>query len=137
MPAKEEIGGIGDHSFAARIEVCQDCHQDTPTFDVIGGRTKVSNGLQRLRETLNDLELLTRDGTNTLDATLLEDTDFGHDEPLPQTAVPADVAGALYNYLIVARGSALGIHNPRYVGQLLYDSIEAAGGDLSGITRPP
>lgn len=138
MPSNDAIGGIGDHSFYAQIETCHDCHQDTPTFDVIGGQTKVANGLQRLRETLNGLELLTRDGTNVLDeAQLEEQSDFGHDEPLPQMAIPADVAGALYNYLIVARGSALGVHNPRYVGQLIYDSIEAAGGDLSGITRPP
>jgi hypothetical protein len=31
--------------------------------------------------------------------------------------------GALYNYLLLARGSGGGAHNPIYVRQLIYDSV--------------
>ena len=27
-----------------------------------------------------------------------------------------DQAGALYNYILVARGGAYGVHNPKYIG---------------------
>jgi hypothetical protein len=31
--------------------------------------------------------------------------------------------GALYNYLLLARGSGGGVHNPLYVRQLIFDSV--------------
>ena len=64
------------------------------------------------------------------------DTDYGLDEALPKNGVDAATAGALYNYFVMARGSALGVHNPVYSGQVLYDSIQAVGGDLTNIGRP-
>jgi hypothetical protein len=137
MPPNDDIGGIGDHSFYAQLSVCVDCHQTATNFDVIGGQSQVKDWLQRLRVSLNDLSLLSRDGTTPLSAEALEDEDFAHDGALPKTDVPSDAAGALYNYFLVARGSASGVHNPRYVGQLLYDSIEAVDGDLTGVVRPP
>ena len=39
-----------------------------------------------------------------------------------------DQAGALYNYLIVARDASLGAHNPKYTRQLIYDSYVAITG---------
>lgn len=137
MPPSDSIGGIGDHSFYAQLSVCRDCHAGARDFDVIGGQTQTKDGLQRLRIRLNELELLSRDGTSALSSEALSDEDFAHDEALPKAGVQADVAGALYNYFVVARGSAFGVHNPRYVGQLLYDSLEAVEGDLSGVVRPP
>ena len=38
-----------------------------------------------------------------------------------------DQAGALYNYILVARGGAYGVHNPKYVGEILFDSATALG----------
>jgi hypothetical protein len=43
---------------------------------------------------------------------------------------------AAYNYQYAAKDPGAFAHNSRYVGQLLYDSIEAIGGDVSGLTRP-
>ncbi len=137
MPPSASIGGIGNHSFYAQLSVCRDCHSGAESFDVIGGQSQVKDWLRRLRVGLNDLELLTRDGATPLGADILEDEDFAHDEARPKPEVPAALAGALYNYFVVARGSAFGVHNPRYVGQLLHDSIEAVDGDLSGVVRPP
>ncbi len=43
---------------------------------------------------------------------------------------------ASYNYLWVAKDPGAFAHNSEYVMQLMYDSIEAVGGDVSGMTRP-
>ena len=49
----------------------------------------------------------------------------------------ADYAGALYNYLLIVRGSGMGVHNPVYVRQLIYDSIVAVtGAPPAGLSRP-
>ena len=42
--------------------------------------------------------------------------------------VPADKAGALYNYMLLARGGAKVVHNPRYCRQLFWDSMVALTG---------
>ncbi|HEY0466673.1 MAG TPA: hypothetical protein VGC79_20840, partial [Polyangiaceae bacterium] len=144
MPPVAENGGIGNHSFYPQQSACKQCHATATTFDVNGGQTKVKQELQALRVKLDSLKLLTRDGINTL-GTALTDQSFSLDESLPASAVgaagrlPVDgpTAGALYNYFVMARGSGFGVHNPTYTGQILYDSISAIGGDLTGITRPP
>jgi hypothetical protein len=139
MPSVAENQGVGDHSFAPRLDTCKTCHSTAKNFDVLSGQTTVKAGLQRLRETLNDLLLLTRDPGPTfgpLDAAALADANFALDLARPKNPVTADVAGALYNYFVLARGSALGVHNPAYTRQLIFDSIEKAGGDTTGIVRP-
>jgi hypothetical protein len=41
-----------------------------------------------------------------------------------------------YNYHYVALDSGSYSHNPKYILQLLYDSIEDLGGSTRGMTRP-
>jgi len=43
---------------------------------------------------------------------------------------------AAYNYQYAQKDPGAFAHNPDYVMQFLYDSIEAVGGDVSGMTRP-
>jgi hypothetical protein len=43
--------------------------------------------------------------------------------------------GAAYNYHS-AQDPGAGIHNHKYIIQVLYDSIEGVGGSLAGLTRP-
>jgi hypothetical protein len=43
---------------------------------------------------------------------------------------------AAYNYQYAQKDPGAFAHNPAYVIQVLYDSIEATGGDVSGMTRP-
>ncbi|PJI84373.1 hypothetical protein BC777_3431 [Yoonia maricola] len=47
---------------------------------------------------------------------------------------------AAYNYQVVAKDSAIYVHNPHYALQLLYDSLESLSGqvevDMSGLARP-
>jgi hypothetical protein len=144
MPAISTNLGVANHSFYPQLTSCG-CHNNNqtnpptppPDFNVNGGQTKVKNNLQKLRKALNDLGLLTRDGTAILTDEELADEDFTLDHARPQASgVPQARAGALYNYFLVARGSALGVHNPKYVGQLVYDSIEATAGDLTDVVRP-
>lgn len=44
---------------------------------------------------------------------------------------------AAYNYQYVQKDPGAFAHNPDYILQVLYDSIEAIGGDVSSYTRPP
>jgi len=139
MPSVAENQGVGDHSFAPQLATCKTCHSTATSFDVLSGQTTVKTGLQRLRETLNTLQLLTRDAGPTfgpLDATALADQNFELDLARPKNPVDANTAGALYNYFVLARGSAFGVHNPFYTRELIYDSIQAIGGSLTDITRP-
>ncbi|HMJ13771.1 MAG TPA: hypothetical protein VK524_20280 [Polyangiaceae bacterium] len=136
--------GIGNHSFYAQLSSCKSagCHENTNTFDVIGGQSLTISRIQELRVALNDAGLLTRAEAApyaTLTADELIDQDFTLDEPRPQPADPPvspDKAGAVYNYLIIARGSAGGIHNPLYTRQLIWDSLQAIEGAAPSYPRP-
>ena len=135
LAAEDDPVTIGDHSFYPQVSTCVQCHNNADDFDVNSGQTDVIATLRDLRELLNERGWLTR-GTSApyppLTEDELEDDDFGHDEPRPadeNNALTADEAGALYNYLIIARGSAKGVHNPLYVQQLMYDSYVAVHPD--------
>jgi len=151
MAPVAENGGIGDHSFYPQTSTCTKCHgSNVPNFDVGGGQSAVKGMLRSLRTKLNSMLLITRDGINPLTSDQLKDDDFALDETLPQKAadvlpppavtprppVLGPTAGALYNYIVMARGSAFGVHNPKYTKQVLYDSIETVGGDLTNLVRP-
>lgn len=136
MPPDSDNMGIGDHSFYPQLSACTTCHKDATNFDVAGGQSKVKIALQNLRVALNDLQLLTRDGTNPLNDTDLNDENWNEDNALSASGVSQDHAGALYDYFMIARASGYGVHNPYYVNELLYDSLIATGGDTTGIVRP-
>lgn len=139
MPAVAENMDIGDHSFYPQQSVCQDCHPTSDDFDVIGGQSKVKVALRALRTELNDRGWITLNGTDPLTPEEIDGDDFAHDESNPAaTGLTADEAGALYNYMLIARGSAYGVHNPVYTSQLLYDSYFSLAGEAPpGLTRPP
>lgn len=134
--------GIGDHSFYAQLSSCQKagCHANATSFDVVGGQSLVKNGLRELRAALNGKGWLTRSTASPyagLTSTQETDDLFTSDMPMPGAmGLTADQAGALYNYLLVVRGSGFGVHNPAYVRQLIYDSILALGKTPTTITRP-
>lgn len=129
MPASAENGDYPDHSFYPKVSVCKGCH-NTEDFDVLGGQTDTKNLLRQLRTELNDHSLLSRDGLVPLTSDQVADDDFAEDRALPGSVIlanktlPADVAGALYNYFLVARGAALSVHNTGYTRDLIQDSLE-------------
>jgi mono/diheme cytochrome c family protein len=133
MPEVESNQGVGDHSFYPKIEPCQECHATATNFDFGGGWTDLRDGIRDLRRTLSAGGYLTRETSEPALAELTDDeiadNDFYLDEPVPQSIDDTDIAGALYNYLLVARGSAGGLHNPLYVRQLVFDSHVAADPD--------
>jgi len=137
MAPEPDNMNVGNHSFYPQLETCTaSCHQTAKNFNVGGAQDRVKTMLQRLRVALNTLNLLTRDGTNPLTGADLTDTNWNLDKALPKTGVDGPTAGALYDYFLVARASAYGVHNPYYVQEIAYDAIQATGGDLSGLNRP-
>ena len=132
MPPVADNQGIGNHSFAPQLTACQKsgCHSNATDFNVGGGQTQMTEGMQEIRVELNNRGYLTRSETAPyapLSDDELADRELHLDMVIPQTAAlpSADIAGALYNYLLLARGSAKGAHNPLYVRELIYDSFFA------------
>jgi len=118
-------GSVPDHTMKPKVAYCKTCHATYAgtDFDIDGGRSDVRKGLSELQGLLNTAGLLTR-GTGPLDADALSDAQFNQDMvKSPGAPVDASTAGALYNYLVIAKGKDLGVHNPRYAKQLLWDSI--------------
>jgi hypothetical protein len=131
-------GNYPDHSFQPVVSSCRTagCHAADAggtSFDIAGGQAKVKDLLKELQALLNNLGALTRSSAAPyagLQASELADGHYELDRTRPgggdggaNLSLTQDQAGALYNYLIVARGSAWGVHNPIYTQQLLWDSI--------------
>jgi hypothetical protein len=148
LAAKEDGGAAwANHSFYAQIDACKSCHVGSTTFDVNGGQGQVKAAMFELQRALNDAGYLTR-GTVApyppLQPSELADGHFELDKTRPgggpdggTAHLTADQAGALYNYIIVARGGALGAHNPKYTKQLVFDSYFAIKGlPPTTLTRP-
>lgn len=138
-------GNTRDHTMKPVINVCKTCHTTyTGTdFNIDGGRGIVTAGLRELEAQLNAAGLITRTAADGLTPEELADNQFHMDSPRPGT-LDAQIAGAVYNYLVIARGKDLGVHNPRYTKQLLWDSIRVVRARYSGggaptflASRPP
>jgi hypothetical protein len=129
-------GGVPDHSFKPTLAACKQCHATATTFDVNGFQSQIEGAMTEIETWLNAHGFLTRASAppyTPLDASLLGDGNWALDQPVPGVtsdggALTPDQAGALYNYILVARGGASGVHNPKYVGELLYDSYLALSG---------
>jgi hypothetical protein len=52
------------------------------------------------------------------------------------TAFTPTLLRSAYNYQWVAKDPGAFAHNGRYILQVLYDSLQALGGDTTGMTRP-
>lgn len=140
MPPVTTNQGVPDHSFYPQISVCQNCHSGAQSFDVGGGETAIKSALFALQGVLNTAGYLTRDTAapyTSLTSGELTDGAFDTDQANGNaTGLTADQAGALYDYLIVARGGAFGVHNPTYTQELLYDAYAAITGTTPPFTRP-
>ena len=135
MVAVADNSNVPDHSFNPQIAACRQCHAGIATFDVNGFQTQIQGELTQIETFLNNQGMLTRATTAPyapLDSSELGDGNWFQDEPVPGSGLDSglltqDQAGALYDYIVVARGSAYGVHNPAYVGQVLFDSATALG----------
>jgi hypothetical protein len=140
MPPVATNSGVPDHSFAPRLSACQSCHVDATSFDIDGGQSLIKTAMFFLEAGLNSAGYLTRSTAApyaALAGTQLTDGAFDTDQPRPGgPALTADQAGALYNYILIARGGATGVHNPKYTQQLIYDSYNAITGNVPPINIP-
>jgi len=136
---------VPDHSFAPQLSACLGCHAGATSFDVNGFQTDVESALTAMETFLNDQGLLTRASAapyTPLTLTELGDGNWSEDNPVPGGSLEGglltqDQAGAIYNYILIARGGASGVHNPKYIGELLYDSyLAVSGSTLPGFARP-
>ncbi len=138
MPDVAANSGTPNHSFYAQVSACTSCHAGATSFDIGGGQSQMQLAITELETALNDAGYLTRsaaapyvaltpgqlgDGNAALDLTRPNNGPDGG-----ATVLTADQAGAVYNYIIIARGGAGGIHNPKYVRQLVFDSYVAIKG---------
>jgi hypothetical protein len=133
-------GNVPDHTMKPQLTFCKTCH-DTyqgTTFDVQGGQSTMGDAIAELQAALNGAGYLTRSSSAPyapLSDEELADRQFDLDKVRPGSGpgganlvADAATAGALYNYLVIARGRDFGVHNPTYVKQLLWDSIKQITG---------
>ncbi len=145
MPTVPDNQNAPNHSFYAQLSVCQNCHAGATSFDVSGGQSAIKATLFEMQAALNDTtpntlntNLITRATGAPLAAADMADGNFNLDLTNPAIkGLTADQAGAVWNYIIIGRGGALGVHNPKYVKQLLYDSFVAITGHApTTLVRP-
>jgi hypothetical protein len=150
MPPVAANGNVPDHTMKPTVAYCKTCHTTYTgsDFDIQGGRTLVKNALFELQALLNAQGLLTRSPAapyGPLGASELSDGQFHLDRTRPGSGpgganqvLTADQAGVLYDYIIVARSKDLGVHNPTYTKQLLWDSIvKLKGSNPSSLPSRP
>jgi hypothetical protein len=138
---------VPDHSFAPNLSACLTCHAGNTSFNVNGFQGDVQSALTAIETWFSGQGFLTRADAapyTLLTAAQLGDGNWAEDEPVPGATLDGGLltqnqAGVLYNYILVARGGDYGVHNPRYIGQLLYDSYQALvpGGSLPGFPQRP
>ncbi|MEO7092367.1 MAG: hypothetical protein ABI175_03890 [Polyangiales bacterium] len=131
---------VPDHSMRPALAFCKSCHTTFAgtNFDVQGGQSLVRAALKELEAALNAKNLLTRGAAKpypSLSPLELSDGNFHLDGTRPGSLpdgtdqlLDAATAGAVYNYLLIARSKDFGVHNPTYCKQLLFDSIKQIKG---------
>jgi hypothetical protein len=139
---------VPDHSFIPKLSACVSCHAGTTTFDINGFQGDVQSALTAIETWFAGQNFLTRAAAapyTPLLPTQLGDGNWAEDEPIPGATIGGalltqDQAGVLYDYILVARGGDFGAHNPKYIGQLLFDSYVALVGPtipLPGFPQRP
>lgn len=136
MPDNAANGNFPDHSFYPQLAVCtKTCHVGETSFDMNGAQTAfagaapTNSNMREFQAALNAAGLITRSVPTGLTPTELGDGQWELDQGRAVSGVPADKAGALYNYMLLARGSAKIVHNPKYCRELFWDSMIALTGN--------
>jgi len=127
---------VPDHSFNPSLSACQGCHAGTTTFDINGFQSQIESALTQIETWFNTEGFLTRASAapyTPLTTAQLGDGNWDQDSPVPGATLAGvlltqDQAGALYDYILVAKGGASGVHNPKYIAEVLYDSYYALTG---------
>ena len=147
MPETAMNARSANHSFNPQVAACTTCHAGVKTFDVNGGRSQTMAMLFEFQRALNSAGYLTRSEAAPylpLSSSQLADANFPLDKTRPgggpdggSLHLTRDQAGAVYNYLLLARDASLGAHNPKYTRQLIYDSYVVITGNPPTTTIRP
>jgi predicted CXXCH cytochrome family protein len=134
MAAVSDNSNVPDHSFSPQISTCLGCHKTAIDFNVNGGEQQIQGALAELETALANLGLIAVSASPPCTPPPDVTCSFSLDQPVAGAKIDGglltrDQAGALYNYILVARGGGYGIHNPIYVAQLLWDSYYALTGN--------
>jgi len=135
------------HALEPKVEACETCHDTTDPYAIresdvdYDGDGDVTEGIKGEIDTL----------TEALNTALLAYTEangnpitynshaypyfFGADGKGYAAWTPRSVKAA-FNYQYVLKDPGAFTHNPKFVIQFLYDSIQDLGGDVSAYTRP-
>jgi hypothetical protein len=136
MAPVADNSSVPDHSFNPTLAACAGCHATATTFDVNGFQSQIQAAMTQIETWFNAQGFLTRATAapyTPLTTAQLGDGNWDLDQPVPGATLDGglltqDQAGALYDYIVVARGGASGVHNPKYIAQILYDSYHALAG---------
>ncbi len=144
MVSVADNSNVPDHSFTPHLSACLGCHAGTTTFNINSFQSNVHSAMNQFETYFQ--QMLTRATAapyTPLLTTQIGDGNWADDQPIPGATIngvlmTADQAGALYNYILIARGSGSGVHNPKYVAQLLEDSYAALtnGASLNAFPAP-
>jgi len=140
------------HQLEVKFEECADCHGDMASQEELmtiresgtdfDGDGDTDEGIAAEIETANEaLYAAIQDyATNTIGTGIVYDPasyPYFFDEAGERYASWSPrLLKAAYNYQYAQKDPGAFAHNAPYVLQVLYDSIEDVGGDVSGMTRP-
>jgi hypothetical protein len=137
------------HTLQVRVDQCSACHLGATTLDGVknirlsridyDGDGDISEGLAGEIETMMEKLLVTirlyaalTDGAELINY----DGKFLNQAGEDYTTWTPSLLQAAYNYHYTAIDPGSYSHNPKYIMQLLYDSIDDLGGSTRGMTRP-
>lgn len=135
------------HALEPKVEACQTCHDTTDPYAIresdvdYDGDGDVTEGIKGEIDTLTEalyaaLQAYTEANGNPVkyDAHAYPYF-FGADGKGYAAWTPRSLKAA-FNYQYVLKDPGAFTHNPKFVIQFLYDSIQDLGGDVSAYTRP-
>ena len=137
------------HTLQVRVDQCSACHLDATSLDGVrqirltrtdyDGDGDILEGLDGEIDTMMEKLWITMQ----LYTVLTEDTDlilynngFFKEDGEKYTTWTPDLLQAAYNYDYAVKDPGSYSHNPKYIMQLLYDSIDELGGSTRGLSRP-
>jgi hypothetical protein len=141
------------HALNVKVETCSTCHQGveseedleairiSPTdFDGDGDKTEglageVETMKEALYEAMQDYAAENADTADIVYDAASYPYWFTDTEERYATWTPR-LLRAAYNYQYVSKDPGAFAHNGKYILQVLYDSLEDIGADVSGMTRP-
>lgn len=157
------VGCHDVHTGAVKEELCQNCHAGIKSVDDIrggsdttdwNGNGNVTEGIHDEFNTMRDALLRTiqtyakaKGGVGIVydsnaypywfvDANGDGKADQKDGAPVGYSTWTARLLKATYNYNFMRKVGGSAFHNPKYSMQIVYDSIDDLGGDISKFTRP-